>query len=162
MGHERGFTVKCEEPRSWLSLNIYLNIIIVTAYTNIKLIISRINLDISSKKAKKGQKRAYPKFQKIITFSPCTLSPKCKFWHRYKLWDIFGRGTKALLHKKHNLHKFKMAAIKFVNYHIMPYNFGTNKDRKIIRIELAALCNHGYNDNKGIICINPYLSKQPS
>ena len=30
MDRERGFTAKCEEPPSWLSLNIYSNIIIVT------------------------------------------------------------------------------------------------------------------------------------
>ena len=41
----------------------------------------------------------------------------------------------------------------------MPHNFGTNKEDdeviKIIRIELAILCNHVYNDNKGLIFINP-------
>ena len=41
----------------------------------------------------------------------------------------------------------------------MPHNFGTNKEDdefiKIIRIELAILCNHVDNDNKGLIFINP-------
>ena len=58
---------------------------------------------------------------KMQPYNPWTQSSKCAFWYkltkfgtgtRYNtLCDIFRRGTKTLLHKRPNLHKFKMVPI---------------------------------------------------